>query len=336
MTVDHTLLEKALAQIKKNYGDESIRYATEHPEITRIPTGIIQLDSIMGGGFPLGRWAHCYGGFASGKTLVSLHLIKNAQQMGYNCAYYDLENQFNKAWASSIGVNINDLLVLDGPIIEETATKLEGLLGAVNVHIIDSVGIGVSQDELAADADEWRPGISSRAWGKLIRRANRYFDKKENMIVLINQTREAFGKMGAENPTGGRAIEYASSMSLHFKKSSWLYRDSKGNLSTEGAKTESVYGDTKPSGIEMQIRVAKSRVGDPLDSARIRLEFGSGGQFDEVWSLVRSAIFNGLVSRNGSWYTLPDGTRVQGENGLRTAFENNLELAQASRKAMLE
>jgi recombination protein RecA len=334
MGVDHTLLEKALEQIKKNYGQESVRYATEHPEITRIPTGILQLDSIMGGGFPLGRWSHIFGGYSSGKSLISFYLIKNAQQMGYNCAYYDLENQFNKTWASSVGVNVNELLVLDGPIIEEVATKLEGLLGAVNLHIIDSVGMGVSQDELATNADEWRPGISSRAWGKLIRRANNYFDKNENMIVLVNQTREAFGKMGSENPTGGRAVEYASSMSLHFKRSSWLYKDAKGNLTPDGVKTDSMYGDIKPSGIELQARVHKSRVNDPLDTTRFRLEFGTGGKFDENWGLIRSAIFNGIVKRAGAWYTLPDGSKVQGEGGLRAALENNPELVMAAKKAM--
>lgn len=335
MSVNHESLNKVIEQIKKNYGVESIRYADSTPKVERIPTGILQLDSVGGGGFPLGRWSHVYGGYSSGKTLVALHLIRNAQERGYTCAFYDLENQFDKDWAESVGVDISKLIVLDGSIIEDVGAKLETLLGSVNVHVIDSIGMGVSQDELATETDEWRPGIQARAWGKIIRRANNYFSKDDNMVIMINQVREAFGKMGGENPTGGRLIEHMSSYSWHFKRSSWLYKDNKGNLSAEGKKTDSMTGDIKPAGIELQARLSKSRVGDPLDTARFRLEFGSGGQFDNVWGLVRSAIFFGIVERNGAWYSLPDGTNVQGENGLRIAIEENNDLANRAKEALL-
>lgn len=335
MPVDVSSLGKALDAIRKNYGEESVRYASNYPEIQKIPTGISALDAASGGGFPLGRWVHAFGGYSSGKTLTCFHLIAQAQKLGYTCAYYDLENQFNKEWASSIGIDIDNLLVLDGPVIEETAEKLEALLGSINVHVIDSVGVGVSQDELAARADEWRPGISARAWGKLIRRTNKAFDKHENMVILINQTREAFGKMfTSEVPTGGRAIEHVSSLSLHFRRSSFLYKDAKGNLAPDGARKDGSE-NISPSGVELVVKVTKSRVHDPQDEARFRLEYGSGGQFDEVWTLVRSLIFNGIVTRSGSWYMLPDGDKVQGENGLRIAIQEKKELKELARNAML-
>jgi recombination protein RecA len=335
MSFDENNLEKVLTAIEKKYGKDSIRKAGTVPDVERIPTGIIELDSLMGGGFPLGRWSHVYGGYSSGKTLVTLHLIKEAQKAGYSCAYYDIENQFNREWAESIGVDVDELWLVDGSVIEDTGEKLEALLEAINVHVIDSLALGVSVDELSTSADEWRVGISSRAWGKILRRANNYFDKEKNMVVMVNQVREAFGKMVTETPTGGRQVEHISSMSLHFKRSSWLFADKNGNLSPDATKNKTLHGDTKAAGIELQIKLAKSRLNDPLDSTRIRLEFGTGGQFDQKWSLARAAIFHELVQKNGSWYVLPNGEKVQGEAGLRGYMDENEDFMQAAKNAML-
>lgn len=334
MAFDESNLEKVISNIKKQYDQDTIRIADQTPDVKRIPTGIIEIDALTNGGFPLGRWSHVYGGFSSGKTLVCLHMIKNAQKMGLTCAYYDLEKQFDKKWAESVGVDTSKLWVIEGSVIEETGEKLESLLGVINIHVLDSLGLGISIDEASAGADEWRPGIQARAWGKILRRAGSHFNKEHNSVVLVNQVRSAFGSMASENPTGGRQVEHISSMTLHFKKSSWLYKDQKGNLSSDAKQDKGLHGDTTPAGIELQVRLAKSRLGDPLGSTRMRLEFGTGGQFDQDWTLVRAAIYCGLVDRSGSWYTLPDGSKVQGESGIRDYMKENEEFRELAREAL--
>jgi len=332
MPVDATSLQKALDSISKTYGNDTVRMGDEDEEVIRVPTGIIQLDSLIGGGFPLGRWVHPYGGYGSGKSLTSFHLIKGAQEMGLTCAYYDLEKQYNKKWVESIGVDTSKLLVVEGNEIEPLGEKMDVLLGAINIHVVDSVGIGVSVHRQAARLDESRPASSARAWGELIPRLQSRFDRKNNMIVMINHAREVFGKPGQEKPVGGSAIEFASSLSLHFTKSSWLYRDKNGNLSEEGRKIDERTGRTKPDGIDLVVSVKKSRVSDPYGSARMRFEFGSGGHFDETWALSRQAIFGGLIAKAGSWYTLPDGERVQGESKVRLYIEQNPTFAEKLRE----
>lgn len=333
MPVDSKNLEKALAAIKEAYGEDSIRIADEdEDDVPRVPTGIIQLDKLIGGGFPLGRWVHPYGAFGSGKTLTCLHMMREAQAMGLTCAYYDLEGQFNKGWAKSIGVDVKELLVIDGNEIEPLGEKMDVLLPAINVHVIDSVALGVSLEQQAARLDESRMATASRAWGKVIPRLRSRFDRKNNMIVMINQTREVFGKPGVEKPTGGALIEYMSSLSLNFSKSSWLFRDKNGNLSENGKKTDEETGRIKPDGIDLVVTVKKSRVGDPYGSARMRFEFGSGGKFDEVWALSGYAIHVGYIQKAGSWYTLPDGERVQGESKVRDYIRSNEDFANRLRE----
>ncbi len=332
MPVSEKNLAKALDAIRKEYGEDSIRMGDEDEELIRVPSGIIQLDKLVGGGFPLGRWVHAYGGFGSGKTLTCLHVIREAQAMGLTCAYYDVEKQFNKGWAQSIGVDTSRLHVVEGNEIEKLGEKMDVLLPAINIHVVDSVGAGVSVDQQAARLDESRPASASRAWGKVIPRLQSRFDRKENMIILINQTREVFGKPGQERPTGGSQLEYISSLSLHFSKSSWLFRDKYDNLSENGKKTDAETGRITPDGIDLVVSVKKTRVSEPYGSARMRFEFGSGGKFDEMWALSGYAIFTGVIQNSGSWYTLPDGERVQGESKVRDFIRQNPDFANRLRE----
>jgi recombination protein RecA len=335
VSVNPELLSKALDAIKRNYGSESIRLGSDKSNVDRISTGSIQLDWATGGGVPLGRVVHFYGGYSSCKTLTSFSIIKNAQDMGLECAYYNVEKQFIPEWVEQRGIDLDKLHVVDGTEIETIGEKLEILLGSVHIHVIDSIASTVSVDELAGDVRDWNPGIQARAWGKALRRANARFNDKENLLILVNQTREVFGRMGGENPTSGRFIEYMSSLTLHFKRSSWLYKDGNGLLVDDGKKTDSITGDIQPAGMEFQVRVAKSRVGVPLRPARMRLDFETG-QFDTLWELARGAVYFNVVKQGGSWYTLPNETKVQGEKGLREAIAKDKELEKTIIEKIME
>jgi recombination protein RecA len=334
MPLDKDNLEKVLAAIKKNYGDGDIRYGDEFPDVKRIPTGSLELDAVTRGGIPLGRWAHFYGPPGGAKTLTCWNIIKEAQAMGLSCAYYNIEKQFLPSWVEAKGIDLSKLHVIDGSIIEEAGAKLESLLGVINVHVLDSLAAAISIDELAGKTEEWKPGIQARAWGKVLRRAQERFDEQENAVIMVNQTRQVFGKMmGSEEPTSGRAVEYISSMSLQFRKSSWLFRDANGILSDEGSNTDTISGDSDPEGMEFQIRVAKSRVCPPHGSARMRLDFETGN-FDSAWELTKGAIYNGIAQRGGAWYTVGD-KKVQGEKKLRALILEDPELQLRIKKAIL-
>jgi len=328
-------LEKVLASIRKQYGEEVIRKASMSPQVKRIPTGSLVMDWLTGGGFPIGRWVHGYGGYASAKTLTAWHAIKEAQKMGISCAYYNIENQFDPVWAAARGIDLDKLQIIEVTRIEDVGTIMESLLSVVDFHVVDSIGAAVSADELAGDIGDWMPGIAARAWGKALRRANDRFDNTRNTIFLINHAKDLFGKMGGEEPGGPKLINFYSSLNLHFRRSSWLFYDKSGILSTDGLKTDSLTGDTEPDGMEFVVRVAKSRVGEPLRVARFRMDFKSG-EFDNLWVLAKAADYFQIADKKGSWYTLPDGSKVQGENGLREAIQENDKFRDSIIKRVME
>jgi recombination protein RecA len=335
LPVDPSQLEKALVKIRAEYGEGGIHMGEDKSPIARIPTGAIELDMVTGGGIPIGRMSHFYGGFSSAKTMTCWNVIREAQKMGMTCAYYNLEKQYEKELLIRRGLDVKNLLVVEGTTIEETGTKVEALLPSVHVHVIDSLACGVSIDELNGNVEDWHMGLQARAWAKVLRRVNERFDDTQNCLIMVNQVRDVFSRGGGEAPPGGRLIEYLSSMSLYFRRSSWLYRNDDGILDSDNKQTKNISGDTTPEGIEFQIRVQKSRVCQPLRSARLRLDF-STIEFDELWALQKAAGYYGVVDGGkGGRYTLPDGTKLHGRMALRNAIAADSELAGRIREAML-
>lgn len=336
--VDEKEYTKVLDSIKKNYKSGSITIGGEYADPIRIPTGILEIDSLIGGGIPMGRYTHIWGGYSSCKTLISLSAIANAQKMGLTAVYYDLENQFQKSWAEGLGVDCDPdkLTIVNGSVVEEICDVMESLLSVRHLHVIDSIGMGVTIPELNADPSQQFMGIVAKTWTAKLRAMNSRFDKNDNAVIMVNQSYQTMGMGGGEVPRGGSMIDFISSLSINTKKSSWLYRDAKGNLSKDGKATSDFTGVAEPSGMEIVAKLTKNKVAVPkqLGAARMRLEFGKGGKFDEIWTLTRAAIWNGLIERNGSWYTLPDGERVQGEAGIRQFIEENESFRDLCRKTM--
>lgn len=334
MPVDPSQLEKALAAISKVYGSENVHTGERHPDIGRISTGAAELDWVTGGGIPVGRWSHFYGGFSSAKTLTSWNIVREAQKLGMVCAYYNLEKQYEKALLVRRGINVKELLIVEGSTIEGTGAKLESLLGSVHLHVIDSLASAVSIEELKSDIEDHHMGLQARTWAKVLRRVNERFDDKENTIIMINQVRDVFSRGGGETPPGGRFIEFMSSLSCYFRRSSWLYKDAKGMLDSDGSSGPSLSGDTQPDGIEFQVRVQKSRVCQPLRSARLRLDFETL-EFDELWALAKAADFFKIVTNHGSGrYELDDGRKAHGKAKLRELIADDRKLQERIKGAI--
>lgn len=196
-------------------------------------------------------------------------------------------------------------------------------MDSCHVHVLDSLSSAISVDELGAKLEDWQMGLAARAWGKVLRRALERFDSNENVVLLIDQVRDVFGS-GGEEPPGGRFIEHTSSMSLYFRKSSWLFRRSDGMLDPDADPRPTLSDATEPDGMEFVVRVNKSRVCRPLRSARLRVDFEEV-KFDVLNELVKAAKFFGVVEQNGSWYKV-DGKSFQGAPKLRKHIEETPKL----------
>ena len=85
------VLEKALSDITKRYGEGSIMRMGEahHMTIEAIPTGSLSLDIALGvGGIPRGRITEIFGPESSGKTTICQHIVAEITKTGrHGCLY---------------------------------------------------------------------------------------------------------------------------------------------------------------------------------------------------------------------------------------------------------
>ena len=106
-------LETALAQIEKQFGKGAVMKLGTNVamQVDAISTGSLGLDLALGiGGLPRGRIIEVYGPESSGKTTLALHVLAEAQKLGGEVAFIDVEHALDPTYARALGVDIDSLL----------------------------------------------------------------------------------------------------------------------------------------------------------------------------------------------------------------------------------
>jgi RecA/RadA recombinase len=330
MPVDETRADEIISALESRY-EGTILKGDELDNPARISTGSLELDYITNGGVPQGRWSRFYGSFSSGKTRVALETIKQAQDMGMVCAYYNVEKQYTPEAAERIGINTSDLYVIEGSTVESVGEKLEAALGFCHLHVIDSCSNAISIDELNTEPENWRPGIKARTWSKMLNRAHERMDSKENTVILIDQMSKSFGLKGkptTEEPKGGMFLGFLSSMSLKFTRGKWLMYDKNGFLTDDSKKwvrKKTVSGKDDPTGREIIVRCEKSRVGRPELAATLHFDYDKYA-FDVDYEFITALKLYEMVEQHGAWWWYDDGKeihKVAGDAGLRSLIHEH-------------
>jgi len=221
---------------KKDYGDEVAITSSDIPDGIRVPTGIFTLDLSMGGGFAKGKMSIVFGPESSNKTNVCLKTIAEHQRLWEDevCAFVDLEASYDPKWAESLGVNTENLLLLQPDYAEEVADMVEALMHT------DDIGL-IVLDSLAAmmTANEGESSIEKQAVGGAAGILSRFFKKttkaqrlarregRTPTLICISQTRNKIGVMYG-NPevfSGGNAPKFYANAILRFYGKDIVERD---------------------------------------------------------------------------------------------------------------
>ena len=108
-------LELAMSQIEKQYGKGSIMLLGAEggvQEVAAISTGSLAVDAALGiGGLPKGRIVEIAGPEEAGKTMLSLHAIREAQKQNGTAAFIDAEHALDVSFARRIGVDVENLII---------------------------------------------------------------------------------------------------------------------------------------------------------------------------------------------------------------------------------
>ena len=307
------LLEAALKNIKKQYGDESINILgkAEIKKIKSSSSGSLLLDEALGiGGYPVGRVVEIYGPESSGKTTLALHAIAEMQKNGGIAAFIDAENAIDPYYAKNLGVDIDNLVLSQLDSGEQALEIADTLVRskAVDIIVIDSVAALVPLAELNGEMTDHSVGVQARLMSKALRKMAGIINQSDVIVVFINQLREKVGIMfgNPETTTGGRALKFYASIRIDIRKS------------------DDIKNGTDIIGTKSKVKVVKNKVAPPFKMVEIDIIYGKG--ISKVGELIDLAVQHDIIKKAGAWYSYNDEKIGQGRENVKIFLEENPEI----------
>ncbi len=303
-------LQRAIAQIKKTYGEGSVMRLGEDRamEVDSIPTGSMLLDLALGvGGVPKGRIVELYGPESSGKTTVALHIIAEAQKKGGEVAFIDVEHALDPVYAKALGVDIDNLLVSQ-PDSGEQALEIAEMLvrsGGIDVLVVDSVAALTTKAEIEGDMGDTHVGQLARLMSQAMRKLTAVVSKTNCVAIFINQVREKIGVMygNPETTPGGRALKFYSSVRMEVRKGELI----KSGSEIIGAKTK--------------VKITKNKVAPPFKECEFDLIYGKG--ISRTGEVLDLAVNLDIIKKSGSWFSYGDQKLGQGRDKVKEMLEKD-------------
>ncbi|MCY3668631.1 MAG: recombinase RecA [Gemmatimonadetes bacterium] len=311
-------LELAMSQIEKQYGKGSIMRLGDEggvQEVEAISTGSLAVDAALGiGGLPKGRIVEISGPEGAGKTMLSLHAIRESQKRGGTAAFIDAEHALDVSFARRIGVDVENLIISQPDSGEQALEIVDTLVrsGAFDIIVVDSVAALVPQAELEGDMGDSHMGLHARLMSQALRKLAGSINRSKTCLIFLNQLRMKIGVMfgNPETTTGGRALPFYSSVRIDIRR---IARVKDGDLDI---------------GNRTRVKVVKNKVAPPFREAEFDLIF-HGDSIGISWEgdLVDIGVDKGLVDKSGAWFSYNGERLGQGRDNAKEFLREHPEIA---------
>lgn len=311
-------LELAMSQIEKQYGKGSIMRLGDEggvQEVEAISTGSLAVDAALGiGGLPKGRIVEISGPEGAGKTMLSLHAIRESQKQNGTAAFIDAEHALDVSFARRIGVDVENLIISQPDSGEQALEIVDTLVrsGAFDIIVVDSVAALVPQAELEGDMGDSHMGLHARLMSQALRKLAGSINRSKTCLIFLNQLRMKIGVMfgNPETTTGGRALPFYSSVRIDIRR---IARVKDGDLDI---------------GNRTRVKVVKNKVAPPFREAEFDLIF-HGDSIGISWEgdLVDIGVDKGLVEKSGAWFSYNGERLGQGRDNAKEFLREHPEIA---------
>lgn len=298
----------------------------QETEVTKLPLASYGLTQDLGGGIAKGRVTLCYGSTSSGKSALFQQSIGQLwQPAGLVCAYVDTEGTWDKEWTKKLGVNNEELILIESRSSGAIEKKIRPhLQNKIDVIVIDSISdilpeVFVGKDgEMNEQEDRKQIGSQAKAITALINGI--HYLNEDTAVVLISQTTTFMGQSYVEQvPHGGQKTQFASSQIIRLTSSA------SPNSQIKGKEYVGDHVFEIPVGREVEYLVKKNKLGKPFGSGKYNFYY-AGGKYgiDSLGEVIDEAISFDIIQKSGSWFNYGE-EKWQGTTKVVDYFASNPE-----------
>lgn len=316
-------LAQAMGRIEKAYGRGAVMKMGDDviEDVEVIPTGSISLNHALGvGGYPRGRIIEIYGPESSGKTTLAIHAIAEAQKRGGIAAIIDAEHAFDRFYAQSLGVDVNNLLISQPDNGEQALEIAEQLIrsSAIDILVVDSVAALTPKSEIEGEMGDRNMGLQARLMSQAMRKLTGAISRTNTTCIFINQLREKIGQMfgPTETTTGGNALKFYASVRIDIRSRNPI-KDGDDVL-----------------GKRAYVKIVKNKVAPPFKRAEFDIMFGEG--ISRAGEILDLGVELDIIKKSGSWFSYDGSKLAQGRDAAKNVIRDNPELADELEAKIME
>lgn len=305
----------------KSYADseEQLDFKMAHETVgKRLPstsTGSLVLDNALSaGGLPKGRLFQYYGPTGSGKTLMAMLAMKEAQEAdpAAQQMFIDAEGTFDPNWAESLGLDTSRIILVDqetavigrkcfemilGVPKEDKKThelvgkSKDGLLdliksGELNINmvVLDSLGAIMPPGEDISRVGKMNMSLLARFLTTTFRKLSLEANRAQVPFIFINHKKDGMDPYGSDHTfSGGNSYAHFLSANIYFE-------------SVNRADAKVLDENENRIGATIRATIEKSKFGPWPRKCEFKVNFGIG-VIDKHLEVAQLALDYNVVSK---------------------------------------